>query len=30
MLSIISKENCSDLLELERFQTMYYKTSQDK
>ena len=30
MLSIISKENCSDLLELERLQTMYYKTSQDK
>ena len=28
MLSIISKENCSDLLE--RLQTMYYQTSQDK
>ena len=28
MLSIISKENCSDLLE--RLPTMYYKTSQDK
>ena len=28
MLSIIFKENCSDLLE--RLQTLYYKTSQDK
>ena len=28
MLSMIFKENCSDLLE--RLPTMYYKTSQDK
>lgn len=27
MLSVISKENCSDLLE--RLQTMYYQTSQE-